>query len=128
MEFKDRLIYAMDQKKVKQIELSNRTGLAPGTISNYMQGKYKAKGENLRKLAYALNVDPGWLDGVPEASIEPTNDLIDSQPWEEKYYQDLKEKYSFTDLEYMLIEKFREADHKTRNIIISLLDLEEFSS
>jgi transcriptional regulator with XRE-family HTH domain len=128
MEFKDRLIYAMEQKKVKQIELSNRTGLAPGTISNYMQGKYKAKGENLRKLAYALNVDPGWLDGVPEASIEPTNDLIDSQPWEEKYYQDLKEKYSFTDLEYMLIEKFREADNKTRNIIISLLDLEEFSS
>lgn len=128
MEFKDRLIYAMEQKKVKQIELSNRTGLAPGTISNYMQGKYKAKGENLRKLAYALNVDPGWLDGVPEASIEPTNDLIDSQPWEEKYYQNLKEKYSFTDLEYMLIEKFREADNKTRNIIISLLDLEEFSS
>lgn len=128
MEFKDRLIYAMEQKKVKQIELSNRTGLAPGTISNYMQGKYKAKGENLRKLAYALNVDPGWLDGVPEASIEPTNDLIDSQPWEEKYYQDLKEKYTFTDLEYMLIEKFREADNKTRNIIISLLDLEEFSS
>ena len=128
MEFKDRLIYAMEQKKVKQIELSNRTGLAPGTISNYMQGKYKAKGENLRKLAYALNVDPGWLDGVPEASIEPTNDLIDSQPWEEKYYQDLKEKYSFTDLEYMLIEKFREADNTTRNIIISLLDLEEFSS
>ena len=74
MEFKDRLIYAMDQKKVKQIELSNRTGLAPGTISNYMQGKYKAKGENLRKLAYAHLT--GWDGRAPPECIRETHDKL----------------------------------------------------
>ena len=58
-------------RKMKPIDLSTRSGIAPGTISNYMLGKYKAKGENLRKLASALDVDPGWLEGVPEAPTMP---------------------------------------------------------
>lgn len=124
MKFSERLIYAMDQKKMKPIDLSTRSGIAPGTISNYMLGKYKAKGENLRKLASALDVNPGWLDGVPEAPMEPSDSLISTMPWEDEYYTKLKEKYSFSDLEYMLIEKYREADQKTKNIVISLLDLE----
>lgn len=72
MEFKDRLVLVMEQKKIKQIDLANKTGLAPGTISNYMKGKYKAKGDNLRKIARALDVSEAWLMGydVPKQSFD----------------------------------------------------------
>lgn len=72
MEFKDRLVLVMEQKKIKQIDLANKTGLAPGTISNYMKGKYKAKGDNLRKIARALDVNEAWLMGydVPKQSFD----------------------------------------------------------
>ena len=56
-QFSERLSAIMEIRGMKQADLSKRTGLAAGTISNYIQGKYAAKGKNLRLLADALDVN-----------------------------------------------------------------------
>lgn len=125
--FSDRLSSIMEVRGIKQIELSKKTGIAPGTISNYVQGKYAAKGKNLRILADALDVNAGWLECVPGVPMKPNNDLISIEPWEEQYAELNRNRYSFSDLEYMIIERFRSAEPKTQKIIVSLLDLDDIA-
>ena len=61
--FKNRLLYAMQQKNVKAADLSKRTGLSKAQISQYVNGVYEAKQTALYKLAVALNVSEAWLMG-----------------------------------------------------------------
>ena len=60
--------------------------------------------------------------------MKPNNDLILVEPWEEQYAELNRSRYSFSDLEYMIIERYRAATPKTKNIILSLLDLEEIAA
>lgn len=133
MKFNERLISAMDRLGIKQIELANRTGIAPGTLSNYMQGKYKAKGENMRKLAEALNVNPAWLDGLDAPmEIKKTNTIElgrKMEDWEYNYYsQDLpiiERDEEVTRDELDLLTAYRDADPAIRAAVRKLLDLPE---
>lgn len=127
-QFSERLSAIMEIRGMKQADLSKRTGLAAGTISNYIQGKYAAKGKNLRLLADALDVNAGWLECIEGVPMKPNNDLILVEPWEEQYAELNRSRYSFSDLEYMIIERYRAATPKTKNIILSLLDLEEIAA
>lgn len=68
-DFAVRLKKAMTYKKMKQIELSTKSGIDKALISNYLSGKYKAKQDKLHKLAVALDVSEGWLMGY-DVSIE----------------------------------------------------------
>ena len=133
MEFKERLEYAMKLRDIKQIELSARTGLAPGTISNYVQGKYKAKGENLRKLSEALNVNNAWLEGY-DAPIEiQRNSRLsldeDLEQWEIDYYSNL---HAFADIEESvtrdeldLLTAYRDADEGIQKAVRKILDMQD---
>lgn len=67
--FTNRLKYAMSLKNVKQVDLSNKTGIDKSLISNYLSGNYKAKQENLYKIAKALDVNESWLMGY-DVSME----------------------------------------------------------
>ncbi len=60
---KDRLKEAMLRANKKQIDISRETGIAKGTISNYLYGKYEPKPEAVAKLAESLNVSDMWLMG-----------------------------------------------------------------
>lgn len=60
---KDRLKEAMSRANKKQIDISRETGIAKGTISNYLYGKYEPKPEAIAKLAKSLNVSDMWLIG-----------------------------------------------------------------
>ena len=64
-----RLQEAMRISNKRQTDLVNETGIAKGTISNYINGKYEPKSPALQRLARALNVSEKWLDGydVPMA-------------------------------------------------------------
>lgn len=59
----DRLKEAMQRANKKQIDISRETGIAKGTISNYMYGKYEPKPEAVAKLAKSLDVSDMWLMG-----------------------------------------------------------------
>ena len=72
-----RLKEALDNSKMKQAELSRRTGLDKGSIHHYLSGRYVPKSSAINKMAIALNVSEAWLWGydVPmereEKSISP---------------------------------------------------------
>ena len=61
--FATRLKEALRARDLKQTELSRITGIDKSLISNYLSGKYKAKQENFRLIAKALNVSQEWLMG-----------------------------------------------------------------
>ena len=60
---KDRMKEAMLRANKKQIDISRETGIAKGTISNYLYGKYEPKPEAVAKIAKSLDVSDMWLMG-----------------------------------------------------------------
>ena len=71
-DFKQRLQEAIFSRGINASELSRLSGVGKADISNYLNGKYKAKQDKVYMLAQALDVDPGWLMGgeSPKASIQ----------------------------------------------------------
>lgn len=72
--FANRLDKAISIRKVKQSELSARTGIDKSLISNYLSGKYKAKQNNVYLIAKALNVNEAWLLGY-DVPMERTTSI-----------------------------------------------------
>lgn len=82
VDFKDRLLEAIEKTGLKQADIVDRTGINKGALSSYLSGKYKPKQDNTYRLAKALNVDEGWLMGydvpmrsssaMPNHAIAPT--------------------------------------------------------
>ena len=60
-EFGRRLSRVMLHKRVTQIELSQRTGIAQTTISKYITGKATPSSYNFRKIINALNCSVDYL-------------------------------------------------------------------
>ena len=75
-EFSERLNEAMQAKNISQAQLVEKTGIGKSTMSQYLSGKYKAKQDNITKIAEALHISPAWLMGIdtemekPEESLE----------------------------------------------------------
>lgn len=59
----DRLQEAMRIRQKRQADLVKDTGIAKGTINNYVKGKYEPKSPTIQRLAQALLVSEKWLDG-----------------------------------------------------------------
>ena len=64
--FTERLNYMMEKRKLTITDLARKSGIDKGTINAYQKGRYKAKAENIKKLADALNVDDIWLMGLDD--------------------------------------------------------------
>lgn len=80
-EFSTRLKIALNNKGIRASTLAYRTGVDRSTISNYLNGKYKAKSEMVEKLAAVLGVSSAWLDGfdVPMNSPKSSPQLTESE-------------------------------------------------
>ena len=65
-EFADRLRLALSMKNMSQQDLVNKTKIGKSTISQYLSGKYKAKQDNISKIADALDVSETWLMGISD--------------------------------------------------------------
>ena len=61
--FAARLTQALQIRKMSAAELSRKTGVAEGTISNYKKGVYEAKQARVLEFSRVLNVNPAWLMG-----------------------------------------------------------------
>ena len=70
MSFSDRLKEAMRFRNVRQIDLSTKTKIDKGTISNYLSGKYEPKAANAVIIAEALDVNPMWMLGDESELME----------------------------------------------------------
>lgn len=63
-EFALRLKKLLEERKIKANELAKMTGISKVNISFYINGKTKAKQDNLYLIAKALNVSPVYLMGL----------------------------------------------------------------
>ena len=62
---KNRLAEALRLRDMTAAELSRRSGIDKGSISNYLKGKFNPKQNAIGSMAKALNVSPAWLMGYP---------------------------------------------------------------
>lgn len=63
-----RLKAMMYDRQITAAELSRRSGIRASSISDYLNGKYEPKQDNIDKMARALNVTPAWLMGYDTSS------------------------------------------------------------
>lgn len=63
-EFSERLEMALAMRDMSPAELSRRTGIGEGAISQYRKGGYKASQRNLDKISKALMVSIPFLMGI----------------------------------------------------------------
>lgn len=61
MDMSDRIQLRMREQGFKAVDVVSRTGLSKGTISQWINGHTKPRGDNLLLLANALNASPEWL-------------------------------------------------------------------
>lgn len=126
--FAERFNEAIKLRNVKQAWVAKKTGIAPGTISNWSCGKYSPKEENLRTIAEALNVSEAYLRGYtddPERLDDSKEQTI--YDWLAQGVAGLGEKENKSEDpdEFLIIEKYRTADEKTRKAVRVLLGVEE---
>lgn len=81
--FHKRLLEAMADKGMSQVDLVNATGIPKGSISQYAIGRNMPYSPRLAVIAKALDVNPVWLmgDNVPKSlngipSIEPPPQMV----------------------------------------------------
>lgn len=89
-----RLKTALDRLNMRAQELSDRSGVAKASISQYINGTHKPSNVSAGKMAAVLDVDPLWLMGfdVPMKAKTPVYEVAagegrmnDGYPTEEKY-------------------------------------------
>lgn len=61
--FKDRLREALELRQMTAAELSRKSGVDKGSISNYLKGKFIPKQSSIFEMARALDVSPSYLLG-----------------------------------------------------------------
>ena len=66
--FRSRLEEALSMRNMTAAELSRRTGIGEGAISQYRKGAYEATQKNLGKMAVALGVSIPWLMGATDTT------------------------------------------------------------
>lgn len=124
--FVDRFAEALRVRGLKQTDISSRSGIAPGTISNYAQGKYAPKDENLRKIAAALRVNPAWLMGfdVPMSSDDDLLQILQDPSPAQLEWLEYQKSQALSDQERLLIDRYRAAGENVRRSICALLEVD----
>lgn len=59
----ERIQYALSVRNMKQSDLVEKTKIPKGSISQYATGYVEPKGDRIKLLAQALDVNPVWLIG-----------------------------------------------------------------
>lgn len=78
---KDRLNLALSTKRVTAAELSRRTGISKGSISQYKNGVVNPKQDRIYLIANALGISEAWLMGydVPMSKSEAASNPQSSE-------------------------------------------------
>lgn len=97
-ERKNRIREALSIRGIKQVELAEKTGIAKGTINNWLNNRYQPKQKSLMTLAKALDVSEMWLAGydVPmeRPAAQKKSDELTQLVIEIKEDEDLKDLFT----------------------------------
>lgn len=77
--FGERIEEGLSLRKIKAIDLARITGISRGAISSYINGRWKAKQNNVFLIAQALNVNEAWLLGYDVPHDRLSNDFSPSE-------------------------------------------------
>ena len=69
----NRIREALALRNMKQVELCEKTGIAKGTLNNWLAQRWQPKQEPIMKMAQVLDVSEMWLAGYdvpPDRPIE----------------------------------------------------------
>lgn len=69
---RNRIREALQIRNMKQVELAEKTGIAKGTINNWLNNRYQPKQKALMKMAKVLEVSELWLAGYNVPLERPT--------------------------------------------------------
>lgn len=117
--FAQRLRQALDMRNMKQITLSEKSGVSRALISAYLKGDYEAKQDNVYFLAKALNVNEAWLMGFENVAMERSTKKQSDDLFLEAasdFLLDEENKYN------ELLKKIIQLDDKDLIIVENLID------
>lgn len=77
----ERLKLIMNERDLRQIDISKQTGIRQGTISHYIAGRLSPKADAVEKMANTLGVSELWLMGydVPMTAAEVDPETVRNQ-------------------------------------------------
>lgn len=78
--FSERLKLALELRHISCAELSRKTGIDEGALSNYRNGKYEAKQDKIYLMSQQLDVSHAWLMGYDVPMISQKEVRIDEIP------------------------------------------------
>ena len=107
-EFQKRLIKAMSDRGMTAADVSSKSKIDKGSLSNYINGKYIPKQGKAYVLAEALGVDPGWL---------MTGDVPMAQKQIDHIYYENSEAWK-------VARAFEDADDWKKEAVKKILDIE----
>lgn len=91
----ERLKEALELRDMKQVELSEKSGISKPNISCYLSGKYEPKQDALYKMGKALDVAEMWLAGydipMERPAAQKENDALADLVERIKKEKDFKE-------------------------------------
>jgi transcriptional regulator with XRE-family HTH domain len=102
---RNRIREALQIRNMKQVELAEKTGIAKGTINNWLNNRYQPKQKALMKMAKVLEVSELWLAGYNVPMERPT---------EQKKSDELAQ----------LIHSIRK-DEELKNLVVSICTLND---
>lgn len=80
--FSNRLRIAMEIRDIKGVELSERSGISPSRISQYLKGTYEAKQNAVYVIAKTLDVSEAWIMGY-DVNMDGSKKDVDAMTDEE---------------------------------------------
>lgn len=108
-----RLNYAMSIRHISQAELSEKTKISTGSLSQYMNGKINPKQDRIFILARVLSVSEAWLMGYDVPMEKAKAERLDfNQFVNVDVTEDVK----------LLVERYTKLDEQKKEHILKTLE------
>lgn len=107
-----RLNYAMSVRHISQAELSEKTKISTGSLSQYMNGKINPKQDRIFIIARVLSVSEAWLMGYDVPMERQKTIKIDYSDFNSEVTDDVR----------LLVERYKKLDEQKREHILKTLE------
>lgn len=113
-----------ERQGLTQDELARKMGYKNRSVVSTMEAATELSLKKVKKVATALNVDPGYLMGYPSERNE-TDFLLDAdfQKALEKIIAESYIKQVFSNTEIEIIEKYRQLNDDQKEMILRMLNM-----
>lgn len=111
-ERKNRIEEALNIRRMKQVELSEKTGISKGALNNWVKQRWQPRQTPLMKMAQVLDVSEMWLAGydvpmerpIRQKKMDTLSEIIQLLKNNERYLDLASKIRSLNDDQIILIE------------------------